>query len=232
MKADLKNGLVVNFKAYSESTGKKAYELARTCNEVALETGAKIAVAVQATDIASIAQDFDISVFAQHIDSVKCGSATGWILPEAVIDAGACGTLISHSERKLTLEEISQRIGRASDVGLTTIVCSGMRTNDETIEETKAICAMGPDYVAAEPPDMIGGDISVTTKPELVSAVVDAVKNSNPNVGVLTGAGVKTGEDVSDAIRLGTQGVLLASGVVKAKDPRAALMNLCSGLPK
>lgn len=229
-KTSLKGSIVVNFKTYMEATGRNAVELARICDRVASESGANIVVAVQAADISRVSDAVRIPVFAQHADAVKYGSATGWTLPEAVRDAGARGTLINHSERKLTLEEIAPRIERAREVGLTTIVCSGMKTGADTIRESRAIAAMGPDYIAAEPPELIGGDVSVTTRPELITAVVEAVSKANPAVGVLTGAGVKTGEHVRDALRLGTDGVLLASGVTKAKDPRKALTDLAEGL--
>jgi len=226
----LTKSIVVNFKTYQEATGAKALELAKVCDEVAQKMKANIVVAVQATDIRAVSEAVSIPVFSQHIDAAKYGSFTGWILPEALVEAGAAGTLINHSERKLSIEEIKARVDRAKQVGLTTIVCSGMKTSEETIAETKAIAALGPDYIAAEPPELIGGDVSVTTRPQLITAVVDAVRSVNPGVGVLTGAGVKTGEHVHDAIRLGTSGVLLASGVTKAKDPRAALMDLAKGL--
>lgn len=230
MKVNLDKSIVVNFKTYEQATGANALSLARQCQNVADEMKVNIVVAVQATDIMLIADEVDIPVFAQHIDAVKYGSATGWILAEAVVEAGAVGTLINHSERKLELEGIDARIKKASEVGLTTIVCSGFPTSEETIAETIAICRLCPDYVAAEPPELIGGDVSVTTRPELVTGVVSAAKDANPNVGVLTGAGVKTGQDVSDALRLGTAGVLLASGVTKAKNPREALEDLARGL--
>ena len=230
MKVDLNESIIVNFKTYEQAVGANAVELASVCDEVATELEANIMVAVQPTDIYPIAEIVDIPVFAQHIDPVGYGSNTGWILPEAVKEAGAVGTLISHSEHKLGLEDIKARVEKAQEVGLTTIVCSGKETNDETIEETKAIAALKPDFVAAEPPDLIGGDVSVTTRPELVEGVVEAVKEVDQSVGVLTGAGVKTGQDVKDALRLGTMGVLLASGVTKAKDPRQALTDLAGGL--
>jgi triosephosphate isomerase (TIM) len=230
MKVDLKKGIVVNFKTYQEATGKRALALARICDEVAEEFNANIVVAVQAADIRLVASEVGIPVFAQHIDGVKYGSATGWVLPEAVAEAGAKGTLINHSERKLTVEEIGPRLLRAREANLTTIVCSGMKTTEDTILETRRIASLGPDYIAAEPPELIGGDVSVTTRPHLITAVVEAVTAVDPRVGVLTGAGVKTGEHVRDAIRLGTKGVLLASGVTKAKDPKAALIDLAKGL--
>ncbi len=230
MTVDLRRSVVVNFKTYEQATGAKAVALAKVCDEVARELGANIVVTVQAVDLKAVADAVGIPVFAQHIDPVRYGSNTGWVLAEAVKEAGAVGTLINHSEHKLPLEEIRKRIERAREIGLTTIVCSGKDSNEETIDETKAIAALKPDFVAAEPPDLIGGDVSVTTRPELVTGVVDAVNEVDSGVGVLTGAGVKTGDDVRDALKLGTLGVLLASGVTKAKDPAAALKNLCRGL--
>jgi triosephosphate isomerase len=230
MVVDLSKSIVVNFKTYEQGTGERALELAKVCGEVAVELSANIVVVVQPTDLKAVADAVGIPVFAQHIDAIKPGSHTGWILPEAVLEAGAVGTLISHSEHKLGIDEIKARVEVARAVGLTTIVCSGRDTNEETVEETKAIAALKPDFVAAEPPDLIGGDVSVTTRPELVSGVVEAVRGVDSSVGVLTGAGVKTGDDVRDALRLGTLGVLLASGVTKAADPGRALVGLAEGL--
>jgi triosephosphate isomerase len=48
-------------------------------------------------------------------------------------------------------------------------------------------------------------------------------------VGVLCGAGITTGEDLRAALDLGSEGVLLASGIIKAKDQRQALEELVSG---
>ncbi len=229
MTVNLEKSVIVNFKTYEQASGSKAVELAKVCDQVAKELGVNIVVAVQAIDLKQVVDAVDIPVFAQHIDPIKPGSHTGWILPLAVKEAGAVGTLVSHSERKLDIDDIKVRVDFAREMGLTTIVCSGKETNEETIKETKAIAALRPDFVAAEPPDLIGGDVSVTTRPELVTGVVDAVKEVSPEVGVLTGAGVKTGDDVRDALRLGTLGVLLASGVTKAEDPRKALIDLSKG---
>jgi triosephosphate isomerase len=70
-----------------------------------------------------------------------------------------------------------------------------------------------------------------TANPEIVSGAVQRIRAVNPNVGVLCGAGVKSRKDVAKALELGTVGVLLASGVVKAKNPEAALRDLVKGLP-
>jgi triosephosphate isomerase len=184
-----------------------------------------VAAAVGVADIRFFAENSSIPIFAQHIDPVGHGAHTGHVLPESVKEAGAIGTLINHSERRLTIADIEAANSRARAVGLLTCVC----TNN--IETSAAIASLGPDYLAVEPPELIGGDISVSkAKPEIVSGSVEKVKAINPFVLVLCGAGVKNGEDVKKAIELGSSGVLLASGVVKAKDVGAVMRDLLSGL--
>lgn len=217
--------IILNFKTYEESTGDKALKLAKICDEVAKETGAKMIVIPQPCDIHAISQGVEIPVYAQHIDNIKAGSNTGHILPESVKASGAVGSLINHSEIRLKLADIEANIRKLKEMGMVSIVC----TNN--IEVTKAAAALGPDFVAIEPPELIGSGISVSkAQPEIISGSVDAVKSVNPNVKVLCGAGISTGEDVKKAIELGTCGVLLASGVVKAKDPKAVLLDLVKGL--
>ena len=63
------------------------------------------------------------------------------------------------------------------------------------VEEAKALAKLNPTYIAVEPPELIGGDISVTTAdPAIVSDTVAAVKSVQPKVRVLCGAGVKSGK--------------------------------------
>lgn len=217
--------IVVNVKTYAEGTGKRAVELAKIMDKISKETGVSMVIAVQATDIYMVSQSVDIPVFAQSIDPIKPGSHTGWTLALAVKEAGAAGTLINHSEHRLKLADIDECILRAREVGLTQIVCSN------NLSTSKAIAALGPDVVAIEPPELIGGDISVTTAdPEVVRNTVREVKRINSKVKVLCGAGVKKGEDVRKAIELGTEGVLIASGVVKAKDKKKVLEELAHGI--
>jgi triosephosphate isomerase len=61
---------------------------------------------------------------------------------------------------------------------------------------------------------------------------VEAIKQVNPGVEVLCGAGITTGEDVARAIELGSRGVLIASGVVKAEDQRAAIEDMVKALAR
>lgn len=213
--------IVLNFKTYAESMGEKAVLIAKYCEMVSLESGIPIIACPQTPDIFRVSGGVKIPLFAQHIDSVGAGGYTGHITADCVHSAGASGTLINHSERRILLSEIDSAIQSAKKAGLATIVC----TNN--IAVTSAAAALSPDFVAIEPPELIGSGNPVSrANPDIVSGSVSAVKKINPKVKVLCGAGISTGDDVAAAIELGTEGVLLASGVIKAKDPKAALFDL------
>jgi len=217
--------IVLNVKTYSEATGDKALEIATLMYNISKETGASMAIAVQSTDITLCTEKVSIPIWAEHIDPIKPGSHTGWTLPEAIKNAGAVGTLINHSEHRLKLADIDICITRIKELNLDHIVCSN------NVKTSKAIATLSPNFVAVEPPELIGGDISVTTTdPGIVSDSVGAVRDVDKNVKVLCGAGVKNGKDVAKAIELGADGVLLASGIVKAKDKESVIRNLASGL--
>ena len=211
--------IIVNFKTYSEATGKNAVKLSRIAEEVSIETGVNISVAPQLADLASVCNTVSIPVFAQHIDPIFPGSSTGHVLLESVKEAGAVGTLINHSERRLKLCDIEVIIARTRESGMLSVVC----TNNAPVSEAAA--ALKPDVVSLEPPELIGTGIPVSkSKPEVVTQTVALVKHVNPCVVTLCGAGITKGEDVAAALKLGTKGVLVASGIVKAKDPRKVLI--------
>lgn len=213
--------IVLNFKTYAEGMGEKAVRMAKYCEEVSEDSGVDIIACPQIPDIHRVAGSVKIPVFAQHIDAVGAGSYTGHITAECIRSAGAKGTLINHSERRLVLAEIDSAIQSAKKAGLTTIIC----TNN--IAVTSAGASLSPDYVAIEPPELIGSGNPVSkANPDIVSGSVRAVKAINPHVKVLCGAGISTGDDVAAALSLGAVGVLLASGVIRAKDPKAALFDL------
>ena len=217
--------IVLNMKTYSESTGKNALDIAKIMEKVSIETGINMAVSVQSVDIKECSENISIPVFAEHIDPIKPGSHTGWILPEAVKSAGAVGSLINHSEHRLKLADIDYCISRAKELNLDQIVCSN------NILTSKAIAALSPNFLAVEPPELIGGNISVTSaNPEIVSGSVKAVKDVDGKVKLLCGAGVKNGVDVARAIELGSAGVLLASGIIKSNDKEKVIRDLVSEL--
>ncbi len=215
--------IIINFKTYLESTGKRALKIARAVKEVRDDSGVEIIVAPQFVDICTIAR-VGIPIFAQHVDAITPGSHTGHILAESIKEAGAIGTLINHSERRLKLADIDAAIKISKKVGLTTVVC----TNN--LATTSAVVPLRPDFIAIEPPELIGTGIPVSkANPEVVKGAVRKVQQMDSKVGVLCGAGISKGEDVATALRLGTEGVLLASGVVKAKDPKKVLQDLVRG---
>jgi triosephosphate isomerase (TIM) len=216
--------IVLNVKTYAEAVGNKSLEIAKYMQEIGEETGVSMAISVQAADI-RLLNEVNIPVYAEHIDPVKPGSHTGWTLPEGVKDAGACGTLINHSEHRLKLADIDFCVTRAKELNLGQIVC----TNN--VATSKAAAVLNPDFVAVEPPELIGGDISVTTAdPDIVKNSVEEVQKINKKVKVLCGAGVKNGKDVAKSIELGAEGVLLASGIVKADDKEKVIRDLASGI--
>jgi triosephosphate isomerase len=219
--------IIINYKTYSEATGKKAVKLSKIVEEVSKESGVNICVAPQFADITSIADTVSIPIFAQHIDSITPGSHTGQVLLESVKEAGAIGTLINHSEKRLKLFEIDAIVTRIHESDLVSVVC----TNNAGV--SAAAAALKPDMIAVEPPELIGTGIPVSkAKPEVVSGTVELVKNINPKAVILCGAGITTGEDVAAALKLGTKGVLVASGIVKAKDPRKVLMDFSEAINK
>jgi triosephosphate isomerase len=215
--------ILVNLKTYIEGTGKKALELAEKAEKISRETDVCIGLAPQYTDIAPLANKVSIPIFAQHIDPIKPGSFTGHILPEAVKEAGAVGTLVNHSERRLKLAEIDAAIRRSRELGLVPVVC----TNNANVSVSAA--TLNPDFIAIEPPELIGTGIPVSkAKPEIVTDTVKLVKKVNPEVTILCGAGITKGDDVAAALKLGTKGVLVASGIVKAKEPHKVLLEFAN----
>lgn len=215
--------ILVNLKAYKEGMGLRAHLIARAAEEVSEESGIQIGVAPSFFDLHPLSKHFEIPVFAQHLDGVAPGAFTGHVTAAAIRQAGAVGSLINHSERRLTLAEIEASVRAATDAGLVTVICSN---NDLT---SAAAAALSPTYVAIEPPELIGSGVSVAkADPGVIQRSVAAVHAVNPKVKVLTGAGIQSGECVKIARDLGTDGVLLASSVVKAEDPAIVLRDLVS----
>ena len=210
--------IIVNFKTYLEATGARAVELAKQAERASKETGVYIAVAPQFTDIKAVADAVEIPVYAQHIDPIKPGSNTGQVLIEAVKQAGAVGTLINHSERQIKLADIDAVIRLSNQHELISCLC----TNNPTTSASAAYLC--PDIISIEPPELIGTGVAVSkAQPEAVTNTIKLVRKVNDEAVILCGAGISCGEDVSVALKLGTHGVLVASGIVKAKNPYAML---------
>ena len=215
------NLVVVNFKTYQTAHGLSAENLAKIMEN--LESNARIVAVVSAFDLSSVVKIApNLEVWIQHLDPIQFGSNTGWLHPDTAIERGAKGTLINHAEHKVSIEHIAMLLDQVPE-DFTVCACAA------DIEEAKSLAALRPTFVAVEPPELIGGDVSVTSAdPKIVTGTVDAVRDISADVGILCGAGVKNGSDVSMALELGTSGVLLASGVTKSSNPLEALNDLIS----
>ena len=217
--------VILNYKTYLESSGENALELARALKSASEESGITMVAVPQAADIYRIQDQISLPIFAQHIDPITPGGHTSSNLIETLIEAGISGSLINHSENRMKLADIDEVIQLCKQNDIESCVC----TNN--IATSKAIATFSPDAVAVEPPELIGTGIPVSqAQPEVVEDSVKGVKSINKKIKVLCGAGISTGDDMKAAMDLGADGVLLASGIVKAENPKEALLDLVSKL--
>ncbi len=216
-----KHLIVVNFKTYESAHGKSAEELALILANV--KTTARLIAVVSPFDLNSVVTIApELEVWTQHLDPINFGSNTGWLHPQTAVERGAKGTLINHAEHKVSIEHVAMLLDQVPE-NFTVCACAA------DIKEAQSLSALGPTFVAVEPPELIGGDISVTNAdPNIVLETVKVVKGISEDVGILCGAGVKNGNDVAMALQLGTSGVLLASGVTKSDNPKLSIEDLVS----
>ncbi len=217
--------VAVNFKAYYPySFGENALRIARDAKKVWEETGVEIILIPPYTEIKSVLEvvkGTEIKVYAQHADPVEPGARTGFIPLEGLKEAGVHGVLLNHSEHRLKLADINWLIKKAKELELRTLVCA------DVPETGAAVAVLKPDMVAVEPPELIGTGIPVSkAKPEVITRSVELIRKVNSEVIILTGAGISKGEDVYAAIKLGTSGVLVASAIVKAKNPYEVIKDM------
>lgn len=210
--------IIINYKAYNQATGKASEELTKKVENARKRTDHEIIVTPSTADLNRLETE---NMYAQHIDPFNPGSHTGHTTVDTVKEAGVTGTLLNHSEKRLEKNILEHSVAIANEKGLTTVVCA------QDPEECGEVAELDPDYIAYEPPELIGGDTSVSSaKPELIK---EAVKKSG-EIPLLTGAGIKSQEDVEKSIELGCEGVLVASGVIKSEKPFEEIMELCDGL--
>ena len=213
--------ILVNFKTYIEATGKRGVELAKIADKVSRDSGVTIAVAPQFTDLKTVTEAVEIPVFSQHIDPIKPGAYTGHVLADAVKAAGASGTILNHSERRIKISEIEEILSLARVSDLASVVCT------DTPGVSAAVASLSPNMIAIEPPDLIGTGVAVSkARPELITNAIKRIRSVNGSVDILCGAGVSTAEDVGKALELGTHGVLVSSSVVKGTNPGQLLENM------
>lgn len=212
--------LIINFKTYSQSTGKEFYKLLKACEESQKDALKKNVQLIIAPQHFNLNDKTSLSVYAQHADPFTQGSHTGAIIPENLKEIGVSGSILNHSEKREAKDLIIGTLEELKKNKLQSCLCV------KDSKEVKEYVKYKPTYIAVEPPELIGGDISISTaQPELIKESVKAAEN----IPLLVGAGVKTAQDVKVAIKLGAQGILVASGVVKAKNPKRAIRELLDG---
>ncbi len=202
--------IIINLKTYQQ--GKEVVNLAKKIEKV----NKNIILGVQASDIYEICENTNLKIYSQHVDPVKPGRHTGFILPEAIKEDGAVGSFINHSEHKLSLNKIRKTVKRCREVGLKTAIFAPNLKMAVKIEKLK------PEYIIYEPPELVSGNKSVSkSKPGIIKKIVDKIK-----LPVIVGAGIKNKEDILKAGELGAEGIAVSSAITKAKNPEKALKNL------
>ena len=203
---------IINCKNYEEIAGNKIIEFVKIAEKISKKHKVKIAVAPPQHLIGLVANS-TIPILAQHIDDSKVGSTTGFIVPELLKKSKISGSLINHSEHRISSDEISKLISKLRELKMMSIVCV------KDVAEAKKYSKLNPDYIAIEPPELIGSGKAVSNeKPETIIKASNAVKSSKNKTKLLCGAGIVSGQDVAKALELGSNGILVASGIIKAKN--------------
>ena len=203
---------VINCKNYEEISGDKIIRFVKTAEKISKKYKVKIAIAPP-QHLVGLVSKSTIPILAQHVDFSKIGSTTGFIVPELLKKSKVSGSLINHSEHRISSKEISLLIPKLRDLKMISILCV------KDVSEVKKYVKLNPDYIAIEPPELIGSGKAVSKEqPELITKAVKGVQDAKNKTKLLCGAGIVSGEDVSAAIKLGSKGILVASGIVKAKN--------------
>ena len=203
---------VINCKNYEEISGDKIKKFIKIAEQVSKKYKIKIAISPPQHLIGVVANS-SITVLAQHIDDSKVGSTTGFIIPELLKKSKVKGSLINHSEHRISSKEIEKLVLKLKELKMISIVCV------KDVPEVKKYLKIEPDFIAIEPPELIGSGKAVSKeKPDLIEKAASIVNDSKNKTKLLCGAGIVSGEDVAKSIELGSKGILVASGIIKAKN--------------
>jgi len=216
--------IFVNFKTYKQGTGFEAIKLVKLLEEVSHESQIKIIPVLQAGDIKEAAIATTLEIWVQHVDPVEPGAHTGFILPEAVLEDGAMGTFLNHSEHKfVNFNDLEKANERAMQAGLKTLVFA------DGIDELKKVINLKPNFVSYEPPELVGSATTsvATAHPDIVKEAADI--SHGFGVPLIVGAGIHSMNDVRKSLELGAVGVAVASDIVKAEDPKKEILDLVEG---
>ncbi len=215
-----------------EVSGKRCLALALEAERVAKELNMldSIAVAPPNPALALIAEHVSIPVIAQHVDDKGEGSTTGYNVAKMLRSFNIRGSIVNHSEHRLLPKEIEGIVKALHESDMLAIVC--VKEPDEI--DAIAGLSVEPDYIAIEPPELIGtGNAVSKSKPEVITRSVERANSLGlKRSKVICGAGIVDGRDAMAAIRLGSRGVLVASGIVKAENWYEKIKDIASNMLK
>ncbi len=203
---------IINCKNYEEIAGYKIVKFVKTVEETSKKYKIKIAIAPP-QHLIGLVTSSSIPIFAQHVDNAKIGGTTGFIIPELLKKSKVSGSLINHSEHRISSEDIAHLVLKLRELKMISIVCV------KDVAEVKKYVKLNPDYIAIEPPELIGSGKAISNeRPELITKAANAIKTEKNKTKLLCGAGIVSGNDVTRALELGSKGILVASGIIKAKN--------------
>lgn len=180
-------------------------------------------VTVPATEIEAIKVRFaGLLVFAQHMDPDAPGPGMGRVIAEALIDAGADGTMINHAQHPLQPSKVATAIARARAGGLLSIVCAASDA------DLPRIVPHGPSVVLYEPPSLIGHPGGVARP--WIRTINEKVRLINPAVSVMHAGGIGNPNDVFMVIADGAAGTGATSAIIRATDWRHAISSMLSAV--
>jgi triosephosphate isomerase len=215
---------IINCKNYEEIAGDKIIKFVKIAEKISKKYKVKIAIAPPQHLVGLVAKS-SIPILTQHVDVSKVGSTTGFVVPELLRKSGVSGSLINHSEHRISSKDISSLVSKLQDLKMLSVLCV------KDVAEVKKYVKLNPDYIAIEPPELIGSGKAVSKeKPDLITKAAKAVNDSKNKTKLLCGAGIVSGEDVSKASELGSGGILVASGIIKAKNWNAIISEFARAL--
>jgi triosephosphate isomerase len=208
--------IFINFKHYDNAVGTKSEKLLMEFNSIKNQKGLYYCMA--ATDLRLQKLFPNLNIYGQHVDLNGYGAYTGSISMESLLDLGIKGSLLNHSEKRIEGSVIEAVIKKSKELNFKIILCV------ENLDEAEKYAKLEPEYIAYEPPELIGGNISVSSaKPEIIGQAAEICKGRTK---LLVGAGVKTKEDIDTSMDLGASGVLIASGIIRNTKPINRLVSL------